>query len=245
MTPDAAAATGQQMNVTRGMAMPVIAIANPKGGCGKSTASLLLSTTLAEMGASVTVLDCDPNHPIQTWRGGKSASKVEVISGTTEANVLGRLDEYRTKRQFVIVDLEGTASLLTSRALSRTQLVIIPIQASAVDADQAAKAIGLVKAEEQSFERKIPYRVVFTRTSPAIKTRLELDIIKDLEEGQIPTFREQINERSAFKAMFHYKLALQELDASLVNGIPKARENAGRFASELIELLTPAQEKAA
>jgi chromosome partitioning protein len=66
-----------------------------------------------------------------------------------------------------------------------------------------------------------------------------------LEEGKIPTFREQINERSAFKAMFHYKLALEELDASMVNGIPKARENAGRFASELIELLTPAQEKAA
>ncbi len=225
--------------------MPVIAIANPKGGCGKSTTSLLLSTTLAEMGASVTVLDCDPNHPIQTWRGGQSASKVEVISGTTEANILSRLDEYRTKRQFVVVDLEGTASLLTSRALSRTQLVIIPIQASAVDADQAAKAIGLVKAEEQSFERKIPYRVVFTRTSPAIRTRLELDIIKDLEEGQIPTFREHINERSAFKAMFHYKLALEELDESLVNGIPKARENAARFADELIEFLTPAQEKAA
>jgi chromosome partitioning protein len=245
MAPDAADVLGQRVNATEGTAMPVIAIANPKGGCGKSTTSLLLSTTLAEMGASMTVLDCDPNHPIQTWRGGQSASKVEVISGTTEANILSRLDEYRTKRQFVVVDLEGTASLLTSRALSRTQLVIIPIQASAVDADQAAKAIGLVKAEEQSFERKIPYRVVFTRTSPAIRTRLELDIIKDLEEGQIPTFREHINERSAFKAMFHYKLALEELDESLVNGIPKARENAARFADELIEFLTPAQEKAA
>lgn len=224
--------------------MPVIAVANPKGGAGKSTTSLILGTVLAEQGASVAVFDCDPNHPIQTWREGRSSSNVEVVTGSTEATILSRLDDYRTKKQFVIVDLEGTASLLTSRALSRAHLVVIPIQASSVDADQAAKAIGLVRGEEQSFQRAIPYRVVFTRTSSAIKTRLELDIIRELEEGRVPTFKEQLNERSAFKAMFHHKLALDELDPARVNGIQKARENAARFASELVELLA-VKEKAA
>lgn len=217
--------------------MPVIAVANPKGGAGKSTTSLILGTVLAEQGATVTLLDCDRNHPITTWRDGASRSSLEVIGGTTEANILGRLDEYRSRRQFVIVDLEGTASLLMSRALSRAQLVVIPIQASAPDADQAAKAIGLVRSEEQAFERQIPFRVVFTRTSPAIKTRIERDIIKDLEAANVPTFREQLNERAPFKAMLYYKLALNELDPAAVNGLEKARENAERFAAELIDLL--------
>ncbi len=232
--------------------MPVIAIANPKGGAGKSTTALLLSQVLAAQGASVTIFDCDPNHPIKTWKFGSepetpvtlTTSPVEVIGDTTEANILTRLDEYRAKRQFVILDLEGTASRLTSRALSRAQLVVIPIQASTVDADQAAKAIGLVMEEEQSFERKIPFRVVLTRTSPRVKTRLEQEIVKDLESAEIPTFREQINERAAFKAMFHYRLALDELDPSLVNGVGKAIQNAERFAAELIDILVPQEQPA-
>ena len=45
--------------------------------------------------------------------------------------------------------------------------------------------------------------------------------------------------------MFHYKLALGELDPILVNGVDKAIGNAERFASALIDLLVPSQEKAA
>lgn len=223
--------------------MPVIAIANPKGGSGKSTSALVLGTTLAEQGASVTILDCDPNRPIMSWRNGNSESRVEVVGDTTESNVLSHLDHYRTRRQFVICDLEGTASRLTSRALSRAQLVIIPIQASAVDAEQAARAIGLVREEEQSFERQIPYRVAFTRTSPQIPSRLERAIVAELDEGRVATFRTHLNERTAFKAMFFYKLALDELDPAAVNGLPQARDNAARFAAELIEAI--AERKAA
>lgn len=41
--------------------MPVITVANPKGGAGKSTAALVLATSLAQQGASVIILDCDSN----------------------------------------------------------------------------------------------------------------------------------------------------------------------------------------
>lgn len=40
--------------------MPVISIANPKGGAGKSTTALVLGTTIAAHGATVTVIDADP-----------------------------------------------------------------------------------------------------------------------------------------------------------------------------------------
>ena len=142
--------------------MPVIAVANPKGGAGKSTTTLILATTLAEQGDTVTVLDCDPNRPLISWRRGETRSPVEIVGDTTESNILTQLDAYRTRSQFVLVDLEGTASRLTSRALSRAQLLIIPIQASAVDAEQAARAILLEKEEDQSFSRDIRFRIAFT-----------------------------------------------------------------------------------
>jgi chromosome partitioning protein len=224
--------------------MPVIAIANPKGGSGKSTTTLVVATTLAEQGASVTVLDCDPNRPIASWRKGTSRSTVEIVADTTESTILSQLDHFRSRRQFVLVDLEGTASRLTSRALSRAQLVIIPTQPSAVDAEQAARAIALVREEEQSFERRIPFRVAFTRTSPQIASRLEKAIAAELVAADVPTFQTHLNERSAYRAMFYFKLALDELDPAIVNGVPQARDNAARFTAELIDHMIVRKEAA-
>lgn len=217
--------------------MPVIAVANPKGGAGKSTTTLVLASTLAANGATVTILDCDPNRPIRDWRTGASKNPIEVDGDVNESNITPKLDEYRRRRQFVFVDLEGTASRLMSRALARSQLVIIPIQASPTDAEQAAKAIRLIQEEELSFEKTIPYRILFTRTSPAIPTKLEKAILSQLRAGQVPQFSTHLNERAAYKSMFYHRLDLEELDPADVNGLPQARDNAAKLAEELIELV--------
>jgi cellulose biosynthesis protein BcsQ len=47
--------------------MPVVTVANLKGGAGKPTAALALATSLAQQGASVIILDCDPNRAIEGW----------------------------------------------------------------------------------------------------------------------------------------------------------------------------------
>ncbi|KQS84348.1 ParA family protein [Rhizobium sp. Leaf383] len=224
--------------------MPVIAVANPKGGAGKSTTTLVLATTLANQGASVTILDCDRNQPIAGWRGGGSKNPVLVDSAVDEESFREKLEHHRRERQFVFVDLEGTASRLMSRALFRAHLVIIPIQASPTDAELAAKAIHLIHDEGQSFDKEIPYRVLFTRTSPAIATKLERAILAQLKSGDVPQFRNHLNERAAFKSMFYHQLDLHELDPAEVNGLPQAKENALRLTEELIELVIP-KEKAA
>ncbi|WP_322996466.1 ParA family protein [Castellaniella sp.] len=224
--------------------MPVIAVANPKGGAGKSTTTLVLATTLAAQGASVTVLDCDPNKPIQTWRGGQSQNPVEVEGDVTESNITKLLDTYRRSHQFVFVDLEGTASRMTSRALARANLVIIPIQASPTDASQAVKAIRLIREEEETLEKTIAYRIVFTRTSVAVKSRLERMIEDELNQGEVPRFNNHLNERSAFKAMFFHNLALDELNPSEVNGLPQAQDNALNVAQELVSILTGSETEA-
>lgn len=221
--------------------MPVITVANPKGGAGKSTATLVLATSLAEQGASVIILDCDPNRAIKGWRAGASKNRVVVDGDLNESTITSKLDEYRKKFQFVFVDLEGTASRLMSRALARAQLVVIPIQASPTDAEQGARAIKLIHEEEQAFEKTIPYRILFTRTSPAITTKLERQITSQLTASDVPMFRNHLNERSAYKAMFFYQQDLTELDSREVNGLPAARDNAFRLAEELVNLVIDAR----
>ena len=41
--------------------MPVITFSLPKGGAGKTTAACILASMLAEQGATVTIIDADPN----------------------------------------------------------------------------------------------------------------------------------------------------------------------------------------
>ena len=148
--------------------MPTIAVSNPKGGAGKSTTTLLLSTYLAQQGASVTILDADPNQPIQDWRvNGQSKSSVTVVGGVKETNLMEVLDQQRS--QFVFIDLEGTASVLVSRSIALSDFVIVPVQASAIDVRHAGKAIRADRDEERvaqrsSSSRRIPYKVLMTRT---------------------------------------------------------------------------------
>jgi chromosome partitioning protein len=225
--------------------MPVIVTANPKGGAGKSTATLVLATTLAAQGASVSILDCDPNRPIQDWRSGPSKSSVKVLGDVTESTVLSAIKAEATERQFVFVDLEGTASRLVSRAISRADLVVIPLQASAIDARQASRAIGLIREEEELLGRSISARLLFTRTNPVIATRIEKEILAGLAAASLPVFARHLYERQAYKAMFVQRLGLEELDPAQVNGMPEALKNAGLIADELVSFLVAQQEKAA
>ena len=122
--------------------MPTIVFASPKGGAGKSTSAVLLATALAGQGASVTIIDADPNKPVSRWARlpGKPAN-LTVLADVTEETVTDAIDEAAQRTAFVIVDLEGTASMMVGYAMSRADLVVIPSQGSQLDARDAFRAI--------------------------------------------------------------------------------------------------------
>ncbi|WP_294620754.1 ParA family protein, partial [uncultured Roseovarius sp.] len=134
--------------------MPVIAFANPKGGAGKTTSALLLATELAEKGASVTLLDADPEKWISQWASlPDKPETITVHSDVTEDSIVEQIDEAAQSSQFVIVDLEGTASLMVANAIGMADLVIIPTQGSSMDARGAAKTIRLIRNQERMARR--------------------------------------------------------------------------------------------
>src|SRR5271157_4211990 len=181
--------------------MPTIVFASPKGGAGKSTSAVILATELAGKGAAVTIIDADPNKPVSRWakRPGKPAS-LTVIEDVTEDSIMDRIEQAARQSAFVIVDLEGTASLTVGFAISRADLVIIPTQGSPLDAAETAKTVKLVKAQEKSLRLKIPMTILFTRTSSAIRPRTLLAIEAEFRKAGIQVLETQIHERDAYRA---------------------------------------------
>ncbi len=223
--------------------MPVIAVSNPKGGAGKSTTTLLLATYLAQQGATVSILDADPNQPIMDWKeNGNSTTSVQVIGGIRESTLMETLD--RQNQQFIFIDLEGTASVLVSRSIALADFVVIPVQASAIDVRQASKAIKAVRDEERvaqrsNPDRQIPYRVLMTRTpapgAPVSSVQRQLE--SEIEAAKIPRFRTSLAERLAFKALFVERLSLSELSHLRVGNLEAAYQNVHDLAEELVTAL--------
>lgn len=218
--------------------MPTVVLASPKGGAGKSTSAVLLATELAARGVDVTVIDADPNRPVSRWarRPNKPAS-LTVIDNITEETIIPEIDAAATKSAFVIVDLEGTASMTVGFALSRADLVIIPTKGSMLDATEAVKAIKLLRAQELAFRRTIPAAILFTQTNPALRPRTLRHIEKQLAISGVPLMRTHLFEREAYKALFVFGGGVSTLDPAEVSNIPTAKANAESFMREVVEIL--------
>jgi chromosome partitioning protein len=135
------------------------------------------------------------------------------------------------------VDLEGTASMTVAYAISRADLVVIPVQGSQLDAAEAAKAIRLIRQQEKAFAREIPYAVLFTRTSTAIKPRTFQHIRSEFSDHGVPAFQTQMHERDAFRAIFSFGGTLESLDSTQVSNVAAAVGNARAFTAEVITKL--------
>jgi chromosome partitioning protein len=218
--------------------MPTIVFASPKGGAGKSTSAVVLASELAQKGAGVVVIDADPNRPVSAWasRPGRPGSLV-VLSEVTEESIIEEIENAAARAPFVVVDLEGTASMTVAYAISRADLVIIPVQGSQLDAAEAAKAIRLIRRQEKAFARAIPHVVLFTRTSAAIRPRTLRHIRSELDRAGVRILKTQMHEREAFRAIFSFGGTLATLEASQVANLSAAITNARALAAEIVSEL--------
>ena len=222
--------------------MPIISFANPKGGAGKTTTALLLAIELADRDATVTVIDADPERWISQWATlpGKP-NNIVIQSDVTEESIVDRIDAAARESQFVIVDLEGTASLMVANAIGMSDLVVIPLQGSSMDAKGGAKTIRLIRNQERMARRSIAHAVALTRASAAVTSRAMKNVQNQLAQAGIEVFHTAIVERAAFRDLFDYGGTLAGLDPNQVSNVEKARANARSFAGEVLARLKAAR----
>jgi chromosome partitioning protein len=222
--------------------MPVIVFSSPKGGAGKTTSATILATELAATGASVTIIDADPNKNVVDWAKlpGVPAT-LTVIGDATEETIVDQIEQASATTTFVIVDLEGTASLLVSYAISMADFVVIPVQGSQLDAKQAARQMKLIRAQERLVNRAIPFAVLFTRANPAIMPKTQKHIEERFAEIKVPVLPTKLYDREAYRALFSFGGTLSDLRDKGVSNLDTAITNARTYIAEVLALLKAGQ----
>ena len=216
----------------------MITLSSPKGGAGKTTAATLLATELAERGARVTIIDADPNKNVVDWAKMPGLpDNMTVIGDVTEETIVDVIEEAASKTPFVVVDLEGTASLMVSYAISMSDFVVIPVQGSQLDAKQAARQMKLIKAQERIAGRAIPFAVLFTRSNPAIQPKTQRHIEARFVELGVPIMETRLYDREPFRALFSFGGTLSSLKDKGMSNLPAALQNARQFTAEVVERL--------
>jgi len=209
--------------------MPVIVVASSKGGAGKSTTAILLGTELAHAGAEVTLLDCDPNRSLSLWAGkAPLPERIGVASDITESAIVRTIKEHDADGRIVVVDLEGIASRMVSRAISQADLVLIPMRATVLDATIGIRSIALIAEEEEALGRSIAHAVVFTMTR-AIRSKQQNGIEASLRRQGVRVIEPPLMERAAFSALFEYGGNLRTIPEQ--GNMQGAVENAAAFAA--------------
>ena len=216
----------------------VIAAANTKGGCGKSTTIIILAGEYASQGYRVHIIDTDPKKRLSKW--GAAAVKPEAItvSEATSANMRDEIEKARRVADVVLIDVEGSANAALTLAVAYANLVIIPANISPPDVEDGLATIKLVQDMAHAARRPIPYGFLWSNVPPAIRSREMMNLEAQVLEAKIPVLT-RVFQRSAFAAMFSFATTLEELPPSEVSGIEKAKGDAVRLTDAVALMINP------
>lgn len=218
--------------------MPTIVFATSKGGAGKTTSAILLASELARQGEennlSIALIDADPNQHSASWAKKKGCPKnIVLMTNANEESIVDDIEKAEEKAHFVLVDLEGTASMTVASAISRADLVIVLCQGSQDDADEAVKTIRLIRNQSKVLKRDISFSVLMSRTSAAITPRTLSYIVNQFEAAGVDMFKTSLIDREAFRAIRSFGGTVNDLNPKEVSGIQKSADNVKAFAEEV------------
>ncbi|MBU6419362.1 MAG: AAA family ATPase [Proteobacteria bacterium] len=153
----------------------IIAVAQQKGGAGKTMIAAQFGVALAE-NARVALLDIDPQGSLTTWgrlraSAPKAAPGMEVltISGWRLANELEKL---KSTHDYVLVDTPPVIDSDARRAIRGADLVLVPLNPAPPDLWAAEGTLKLAAEERR------PAALLFNRAPAAsrLRKRLEAEI---------------------------------------------------------------------
>lgn len=181
--------------------MVTLSVASAKGGCGKTTVSLLIGAELALEGYKVALLDCDLNQHASAFGTKAEIDGFRVLPSIDEANVLSSLRKAEAESDVVLIDLPGGSSTLALKALQRSSFVVVPCQASLPDVRDAVKTVGQIDDAQDLARTSIARSLLWTRVLPGFESRAARHVRESVQGTGNPVFDAALMERAAYREL--------------------------------------------
>ena len=191
------------------MTARVIAVAQQKGGAGKTTLAAQLAVNWAS-NKSVAVMDIDPQGSLSAWHGLRTANPKGLkdihLSDVSGWRVGTELDRLKNNYDIVLIDCPPHAETETKNAMRAATLVVIPVQPSPMDVWATAPTVAF--AEDQGTD----VRLILNRVPP--RSRLVEKVQDMLKDQKLKVSKNALGNRVAFAASMMDGMGVTESEPS-------------------------------
>ena len=142
----------------------------------------------------------------------KAIERDEFTNMFRETILAGEMDH-------ILIDLAGAREATVLKAIARSELVIIPAQASEPDLREALVVVSDIRDVAEEKGTPIEYRVLLTKMYP-LRTRVTEFVYQELARLGLPIFGTVLVERAAYREMF-------------LTGTPPSASDAGGAGAEI------------
>jgi len=172
----------------------VISLVNQKGGVGKTTLAVNLSSAIFRRGRKTLLIDADPQGSVLQWQSTAENQSFSVIhhprplSDATIKSLSKGFDQ-------VVIDAPPAIGELISSILDVADLAIVPVGPSPLDLWSSKETLSLIQ-QARKRNRKLKAKLLICRR--IARTRVGREAREALETYGIEIFKTEIGQRVAY-----------------------------------------------
>jgi len=172
----------------------IISVLNQKGGVGKTTLALSLSSYLSKK-FKVLVIDADPQNSAINWYLSSDKEGGFSVINLSQKKIHLEIKEIKQEYDYIVIDGPPRTTEVVRSCILSSDIILIPCTPSIYDIWASQETVKLIE-EALSFKKNIEYAFVINKK--IVKTAIGRDAVKTLKDLNVPILKSHICQRVAF-----------------------------------------------